>query len=245
MNSNKEQHETRERILFAAKKEFADKGYAGARMCSIAKRAKANQALIHYYFENKENLYIQVLHRLLGIEKDKFIPDLVNQFNLTSSQKFLVALYFFVHLHMEGTDPDFNAILTKEAGDGKKYLKELVLEFLMPRLERFSSIIDDGIQNGEFETSSSIFVVMETIHFILIHEANREIFADSKWQSKLYGKDSKEKLLNFIIEFTFKGLCPRGKIYQIPEIPENVKQVVDDTIKRIKEELKGGAGYEE
>ena len=57
--------ETRERIIFAAKKEFAEKGFDGARMGAIAKRAKANQALIHYYFDNKENLYKEILNRIL------------------------------------------------------------------------------------------------------------------------------------------------------------------------------------
>jgi AcrR family transcriptional regulator len=48
---------TRRLILEAAGAEFAAKGYAGARIASIAARAGVNQQLISYYFDGKEGLY--------------------------------------------------------------------------------------------------------------------------------------------------------------------------------------------
>ena len=63
-----ENTETRDRILKAAKREFAEKGFEGARMGSIAKRAEANQALIHYYFGTKENLYTEILNKMFGTD---------------------------------------------------------------------------------------------------------------------------------------------------------------------------------
>jgi TetR/AcrR family transcriptional regulator len=52
---------TRERIVAAAMAEFADKGYAGARVRSIADRAGVNSQLISYYFGGKEGLYQEIL----------------------------------------------------------------------------------------------------------------------------------------------------------------------------------------
>ena len=43
---------TEQRILSAAGKEFIEKGLSGSRMESIARRAKVNKALIHYYFRS-------------------------------------------------------------------------------------------------------------------------------------------------------------------------------------------------
>jgi TetR/AcrR family transcriptional regulator len=54
---------TRQRIVDAALAEFADKGYAGARVRSIADRAGVNSQLISYYFGGKEGLYQEILHR--------------------------------------------------------------------------------------------------------------------------------------------------------------------------------------
>ena len=49
------------RILQAARAEFAEKGFDGARVDSIAERAQANKQLIYYYFTNKDELFTRVL----------------------------------------------------------------------------------------------------------------------------------------------------------------------------------------
>jgi len=54
-----------ENILKAAEAVFAQKGYAGTRISEIAKKGQVNQALIHYYYENKEKLYQAVLAPLI------------------------------------------------------------------------------------------------------------------------------------------------------------------------------------
>ncbi|OWT62071.1 TetR/AcrR family transcriptional regulator [Candidimonas nitroreducens] len=52
-------------IIDAARKEFALKGYAGARMESIAQTAGINKELIYHYFRSKEHIFQEVrgLHR--------------------------------------------------------------------------------------------------------------------------------------------------------------------------------------
>jgi len=54
---------SRERILAAALKEFADKGFAGARVDFIARRAAINKRMLYHYFGNKEGLFKAVLRR--------------------------------------------------------------------------------------------------------------------------------------------------------------------------------------
>ncbi|MCU1375819.1 MAG: TetR family transcriptional regulator [Actinomycetia bacterium] len=52
---------SRERLLEAALEEFADKGYAGARVEAIATRAGLNKQLISHHFGGKEGLYRAVM----------------------------------------------------------------------------------------------------------------------------------------------------------------------------------------
>ncbi|MER8758084.1 TetR family transcriptional regulator [Mesorhizobium sp. M0976] len=52
---------TQNRILAAAKQEFAKKGLGGARVDDIAARAKANKRMIYHYFDSKESLFQRVL----------------------------------------------------------------------------------------------------------------------------------------------------------------------------------------
>jgi TetR/AcrR family transcriptional regulator len=54
---------TQQQILDAAEQEFSRHGLKGARMSAIAELATVTTAALHYYFENKENLYKAVLQR--------------------------------------------------------------------------------------------------------------------------------------------------------------------------------------
>jgi AcrR family transcriptional regulator len=58
-----------QRILDVAIREFAEKGYAGARMEHIAQRAGVNKQLLNYYFKNKEGLYDAVLAPLADVSQ--------------------------------------------------------------------------------------------------------------------------------------------------------------------------------
>lgn len=51
---------TKERILLAARKAFAEKGHDGVSMSEIASIAGVKKALIYYYFPSKEDLYYDV-----------------------------------------------------------------------------------------------------------------------------------------------------------------------------------------
>jgi AcrR family transcriptional regulator len=52
---------TRAEILGVAAAEFADRGYAGARVDEIAARTRTTKRMIYYYFTGKEQLYVAVL----------------------------------------------------------------------------------------------------------------------------------------------------------------------------------------
>lgn len=52
---------TKAEILRAARDEFCEQGFNGARVDSIAARAKANKRLLYHYYGNKEALYQAVL----------------------------------------------------------------------------------------------------------------------------------------------------------------------------------------
>ena len=58
--------QSRERILEAALQEFADKGFAGARVDAIARRARINKRMLYHYFGDKEGLFRAVLRRKIS-----------------------------------------------------------------------------------------------------------------------------------------------------------------------------------
>jgi AcrR family transcriptional regulator len=63
---------TRERILKAAERLFAERGYDGTSIRAIVARAHVNQAAINYHFEGKDGLYREVLRAAFrGLTEDQ------------------------------------------------------------------------------------------------------------------------------------------------------------------------------
>ncbi len=54
---------TRAEIIEVATHEFADQGYAGARVDEIAAKTRTTKRMIYYYFGGKEGLYLAVLEQ--------------------------------------------------------------------------------------------------------------------------------------------------------------------------------------
>jgi AcrR family transcriptional regulator len=65
--------DTRGQIIAAARHAFAAKGFAGASMRGIAAEAGVDAALIHHYFENKQQLFLATVALPLGL------PDVLEQ----------------------------------------------------------------------------------------------------------------------------------------------------------------------
>lgn len=64
--SSRNPERTRGRILSAALKEFAAKGFAGARVDAIARRANINKRMLYHYFGDKEDLFKAILRKKIS-----------------------------------------------------------------------------------------------------------------------------------------------------------------------------------
>ncbi len=58
---SEEQHKTKERIIAAASKVLAEKGYEATTLREISREAQAAPGLVHYYFGGKDELLVEVL----------------------------------------------------------------------------------------------------------------------------------------------------------------------------------------
>ncbi|HXT11741.1 MAG TPA: TetR/AcrR family transcriptional regulator [Candidatus Angelobacter sp.] len=65
-NGGRNPQQTQQRILEAALQEFAAKGFAGARVDVIARRARINKRMLYHYFGDKEGLFREVLRRKIA-----------------------------------------------------------------------------------------------------------------------------------------------------------------------------------
>ena len=65
--------QTRERLLDAAERLFAERGYHAASVREITARAHCNVAAVNYHFGSKLNLYTAVFHRRLAALREQRI----------------------------------------------------------------------------------------------------------------------------------------------------------------------------
>lgn len=64
MRKQRNGDETKERVLSAAQKLFADKGFSGTSLAMISKECGISEGLILHHYRSKKNLYRQVLDNL-------------------------------------------------------------------------------------------------------------------------------------------------------------------------------------
>ena len=83
---------TEKRILEAAGGVFARRGTAGARMDEIARDARVNQALLHYYFRSKQRLADEAFQMMAGRILHPLIESLGSDLSLEEKSRQVVAL---------------------------------------------------------------------------------------------------------------------------------------------------------
>lgn len=218
---------TRYRILRAAKAEFARSGFAGARLADIAKRAQVNKALIHYYFKNKDTLYFEVLKEIFGGTGESEAPLSPATWPLSPRQKLYAIIYFFTHVHLRTSDSDADRILFWEMAEGKKYLKKIIREYMIPRQAVILQVINEGIEQGEFETANPLLVVMNLFSFISYYTFSKDLYRDTPVYQELYGPGGADAFFQFALEQFFRMLSPAGKAPCIPAMPGDLLLFLD------------------
>jgi TetR/AcrR family transcriptional regulator len=78
------------KIINAAFKRIYEQGIEGTTMRSIAKEAKVNQALLHYYFKDKEHLLEEFLQTLFN----RFIYDIEKRYKASDPHQNKLEAYF-------------------------------------------------------------------------------------------------------------------------------------------------------
>jgi TetR/AcrR family transcriptional regulator len=136
---------TQKRLLDAAEKEFAARGFAGARLREIAEAAGVQPALIHHYFADKQGLYRAVLDRAL-------LPTSTESWNILGSRKDLEGLVVaFVDMLVPFYAEHVNllAILRHESVSGSSVLAEISEKRAKPVIEAVTAFLEERQRAGE------------------------------------------------------------------------------------------------
>jgi AcrR family transcriptional regulator len=126
--------------------EFAERGFAGAGVDRIARRARLNKAMIYYHFANKAALYREILRETFRATGTR--ARAIAQGPGTPDQK---VRHFIAALAGELLGrPHFPAIMLRELAEKGRHLDEDTLLELQALPRTFQDIVAQGVRSGEF-----------------------------------------------------------------------------------------------
>lgn len=130
-------------ILDAAEEEFATYGYRGATMSRIAERAKMPRPNVHYYFKNKQELYNDILMRILEEWNEPF-----NRISPEDDPAEALKGYIHAKVMLSKAHPKASKIFATEIIQGAPHLEGYLAkdhrEWVNEKAEVIQSWIDQG-----------------------------------------------------------------------------------------------------
>jgi AcrR family transcriptional regulator len=169
---------TKEEILEVSTQEFAERGFAGARVDEIANQTRTTKRMIYYYFGSKERLYLAALERAYeDIRVTEANVD-VEHLDPVTAIRTLAQLTFDRH----EANPDFSRLISQEnvqraqfvtAASGFPGLDRPIIKMLENVLERGR---DEGVFVREID-ALDVHMLISSFCFFRIN--NRYTFAAS------------------------------------------------------------------
>jgi len=139
---------TRASILAAAIHEFSLRGYEGARVDAITKRAKVNKRMLYHYFGGKDGLYLAVLEgRYEAIRSAEGALDLTHRDPVEGMSDLIhfTWSYFLDH-------PEFLSILATENQHKARFLKQSdrIVQLNSPLIDAIRLALTHGVEQKVF-----------------------------------------------------------------------------------------------
>jgi TetR/AcrR family transcriptional regulator len=197
---------TRQKLLAAARREFAASGLAGARVDEIAARAGVNKQLVYHYFGDKDALYLAVLEwvyeeiraqerklNLEGLPPERAIRKLIES--------------SFDHL---AAHPDFIVLLNDENRGGARHVRgSRRLEAMhSPLVSMVDTILKQGVRTGTFRRG------VDPVHlYISIAGLSYFFFSNTPTLSAIFGTDlaapaAKRARRKHVVDLVLQALRP-------------------------------------
>jgi len=130
-------------IFNAAKKEFVTYGFKGASIKRIAERAGIARANIHYYFQDKTDLYQQLLSNIIAVWNTDY-----DTLNVDQNPKVALSAYIRAKVMHSRDDPDSSRIFASELIHGAPVLNDYLNSDFKTWLQSKVAVIEAWIEQG-------------------------------------------------------------------------------------------------
>ena len=146
-------------ILAAAAEEFAEWGFAGARVDEIARRAGVNKAMLYYHVGDKAKLYEKVILDAVGCVAAHLQQGLARE--TTPEGKILAIARAFEAAATE--KPYMPRVMMREMVMGGRDLPAPAIEAFARIIQMEASILDEAFREGRFVATNPL-----TLHILIV-----------------------------------------------------------------------------
>ena len=211
-------YHTAQRILEAAKTEFAERGYYDARIRAIAKMARVSPSTIYEYYPSKEQLLLAIpenkLRELLDTNKE-------HVFGIDSALEKIKNITW-VTLRFYESDPDLATVIYMVVTPHKSWCKCLAYSLVRERGTFIEDILADGQKKGEIRNDVNTYFMRHLylggIHRLIVNwlrgEFNGSLISLAPSFNNLITSALRKPVPNFVIQ----------PLSALPAVEENLQR---------------------
>jgi len=195
------QFSTVRRIVVAARKVFAHRGLAGARMDEIARVAGVNKALPYYYFRNKAELHRFVIETMIAqIAAAMGSPEVLSMGPAERVRALVNTTFDFV-VH----NPAYPRLIQRELMSSGRRLHWMVTSYSRPLHKSMVQTIREGIESGQFRDVNPDHMVFTIFGMIMYYFATAAL-ASQIWNRDVWHPDNVAERRRAVLDFLEHGL---------------------------------------
>ncbi len=195
---------SRDRLLAAAGREFAARGYAGASVDRIATAARLNKAMIYYHFTSKAGLYRTIVREVFGAVLES-VSDIAGSEAVPAEK---IRRFVGTIAEVLRTHPHFPSIWLAEFSSGAAHMDQQTLGLAARVVQTLGRILSEGQTKGVFRPASPILVhigIVAPILLYLVSGAGRERLAKAQVPG---ARDiTLDQMVGHVTQSTLGSLC--------------------------------------
>jgi TetR/AcrR family fatty acid metabolism transcriptional regulator len=135
------------RIINAATKVFAKKGFFHAKVSDIAKEAQVADGTIYLYFDNKDDILISLFEEQMTVVLENMMAQLAQEKDVVRK----IEKFALTHLKLIELNKNMAEIIQVELRQSTKFMKEYKNEKFLQYLNVIAEIIREGQGTGVFK----------------------------------------------------------------------------------------------
>jgi TetR/AcrR family transcriptional regulator len=155
---------TRQALLAAGTRLFAERGYEGTPLSAIADRAGVNKAMVSYYFGGKRKLYLAIVAATFAdiVGRAEALPALRRP-----APELLRQLIGLIAETSTQRNPHFPAMMLREVLAGGRHLGDETLGYPLRVAGVVRRIVERGMQEGTFRPVDPLLTHLSLIGGVL------------------------------------------------------------------------------